>query len=95
MKNKQKTKRYMLGAQYQDIYFTEREAECITLLIEGKLYRQVGTLLGLSQRTVEFYSKIMQGKLNCHTKKELIEKVKNTEFFKCYQAGGLKIDLLL
>jgi DNA-binding CsgD family transcriptional regulator len=71
---------YSLGDNFKDISFTQREAECMFLLLKGKTILQVSKILGLSSRTVEFYVKNMKIKLHCRTKSELIGKVLESSF---------------
>ena len=72
-------KHYFLGRAHPGIYFTQREMECICLLLEGNTLVQVATVLNLSPRTIEFYVRNMKMKLRCQTKDELLEKVQHTD----------------
>ena len=72
-----KAKNYYLNS---DVYFTEREAECMCLLLEKYTNEQVGMCLGLSARTVEFYIKNMREKTGCVSKSHLIQYVSQTQF---------------
>lgn len=74
--------RYELGAKYNGIYFTRREAECMVELLKGKTLSSVATILGISKRTIEFYLKNMKIKVGCRTKFELIDFVNASEFLK-------------
>lgn len=78
----QKSKSYNLGPKYNSTYFTQREAECMVLLLQGKTVNRIADLLNLSPRTVEFYLKNMKTKLGCRTKFELIELVLESDFLK-------------
>lgn len=71
---------YNLGAKYEGIYFTQREAECMLLLLNGKTISKTADTLCLSPRTIEFYLKNMKTKLGCRTKFELIELVLDSDF---------------
>ncbi len=79
---KRERKMYFLGEKYKGIYFTQREAECLVHLLKGATIVSAAASLGLSPRTVEFYVKNMKLKLNCATKAELLEKVRETDFLK-------------
>ncbi len=74
------SQRFYLGKNYPDIYFTSQEARCIKHLLNGLTYKEVGDILQLSPRTVIFYTSNMQAKLGCSSKKELITKVKSSDF---------------
>lgn len=79
-KRSKNMKLYALGGNYEGIYFTRREAECMLLLLEGRTMASVATALKLSHRTIEFYTKNMKNKLKCHTKEELVRVVSTTKF---------------
>ena len=49
-----------------------RERECVTLFKQGYTAHATAALLGLSQRTVEFYFDNIKTKLNCKSKWELL-----------------------
>ncbi len=72
--------RYYLGIGFSGVYFTSREAQCMTLFLEGKTNLEVGICLGLSLRTIDAYLKTMREKLGCSSKKELINKVRQSQF---------------
>ena len=86
-KKRGKLRMYKLGDKFKNIYFTEREAECMVYLLRGKSIRNVAGILHLSPRTVEFYVKKMKKKLECGTKFELIDKVAETDFLKNVDFG--------
>tara|TARA_A100001015_G_scaffold316942_1_gene432527 strand:- start:1586 stop:2005 length:420 start_codon:yes stop_codon:yes gene_type:complete len=65
-------KRYYLSQSDDELYFTQREAQCMYYILHGCTIVQVGERLNLSHRTVEFYVKNMKMKLNIQTKSELI-----------------------
>ncbi|SRR3989339_992778 len=73
-------KNYFLCEPFTNIYFTQREIECITLLINGHSNRKVSEILGLSERTVEFYIRNMREKTGTLSKNALIELMKVTQF---------------
>lgn len=52
---------------------TAREQQCLALFKEGKSAQMTGALLGLSQRTVEFYFENIKDKLGCHSKSDLLQ----------------------
>ncbi len=75
-----KKNRVHLGPEFNDKYLTEREAECVELILEGKTYQKAAEELDLSKRSVEFYINNTKQKLGFRTKKELILKLKNSSF---------------
>lgn len=64
--------RYYLNDNNHDLYFTERELDCLRGLRQQLTYVQIGHALKLSPRTVEFYVKGMKAKTKCRTKEELL-----------------------
>lgn len=73
-------KRYTLGTQYPQKYFTKREAECMVLLLKGNMIDCMAKRLKLSPRTIEYYLKNMKAKVDCRTKFELIDLINTSEF---------------
>jgi DNA-binding NarL/FixJ family response regulator len=71
---------YCLGEKYKNIYFTTREYQTMSFLIRGMNVRMIADVLGLSKRTVEYFTRRMREKLNCKTTKSLIAVVKTTNF---------------
>lgn len=90
-KKRNKPSFYYLGKKHHSVYFTQREAECMTAMISEKTNIKIGAKLNLSPRTVEFYLQNMKKKVGCRTKKELLCKVLDSEFF----FNFLKQNLLL
>jgi len=60
--------RYDLGEKFASVYFTQREAECMALMLRNKKNDDVAEILGLSPRTVEYYLERMREKLGANTK---------------------------
>lgn len=81
-KNKIEYKKFFLGSDYGNIYFTSREAQVMIQLIHGKTISAAAVILNLSPRTIEFYVKNMKTKLSCRTKSELIGKVFASDFIR-------------
>lgn len=77
-----KIKKFFLGNEYKNVYFTNREAEVMVQLLRGKTLSATAIILNLSPRTIEFYVKNMKTKLACRTKSELIGKVFASDFVK-------------
>ena len=74
------TKIYTLGEKYQNIYLTQREAECVIYLLKGCTIKKVAEKLGLSACTIEFYINNIKAKLKCRTRIELLSHIKNSQF---------------
>ena len=66
--------RQMQNRQVEDSYdlLTTREREILQLLAEGKVNKEVATILNLSQHTVETHRSNIFQKLNLHSGAELI-----------------------
>lgn len=50
-----------------------RERECVELFKQGYTAHATASILGISQRTVEFYFDNIKGKLNCSSKWQLLD----------------------
>ena len=77
--------KYQIGEPSKETYLTQREADCMILLLQGKTLSQTGLALQLSPRTVEYYLNKIKRKLNCRKKKEVIHIVSKTQFIKMFQ----------
>jgi DNA-binding CsgD family transcriptional regulator len=77
--------KYTLGEPMPSIYFTQREAECVMQILQGKTMNETGEILHLSPRTVEYYLGKIKRKLNCKKKREIIKLVTDTDFVKNFQ----------
>ena len=71
---------YPLAEPYDHLYLTEREAECIYCLLQGKTIKSTGILLNLSARTVEFYLKNIKTKLKLRTKSAITQQLGYLDF---------------
>lgn len=56
-------------------FLSPRETQCLHLIIQGNLAKQISSKLGLSQRTIEYYTENIKIKLDCRTKIDLVIKV--------------------
>ena len=74
------TKNYYLGKEYPDVYFTQREMDCLVQLLNGHTLAGTAEILSLSPRTVEFYVKNMRMKLGVQSKIELLKKIRKMDF---------------
>ncbi len=82
---------YYLGDEYPDVYLTKREAECMFWVAQGCTITETALAMQLSGRTVEFYVKKMKLKLNCASKKELIEKILQTNLLQQLAEEGVRV----
>ncbi len=64
-----KPKKFFIEEQY----ITEKEAECLYWLSEGKTSDEIGIILDRSNRTVEKHIEHIKEKLNCYTKSDLMK----------------------
>lgn len=71
---------YFLSDPPTQEYLTQREAECVYLLLQGMTMKRIGATLSLSPRTIEFYLKRIKIKLNCNSKHELINHINASRF---------------
>lgn len=85
--NHKKLPMYFLGDSYDGVYFTKRETETLSFLLQGKTIPETGRMLKLSARTIEFYVKNMKLKVGAKTKVELLEKVRTTEIMDYVRPG--------
>ena len=75
-------KRYYLGGSYPDVYFTQREVECAMYLLKHSTINEVADILSLSPRTIEFYVNRMKAKLECKKLRDLLIKIRESNFAK-------------
>lgn len=66
---------------YSDLYFSQRELQCLRWTARGKTAKQIARILNLSHRTIEVYLENIKTKLNVKTKNELIDKVFDDFYF--------------
>jgi len=52
---------------------SNKQVECLYLLMRGLSAREIANVMGISKRTVESYMDIMKTKLHCQRKVDLIE----------------------
>ncbi len=58
---------------------TERELECLNLLLKGKSATQIAKLLYISPRTVETHLEHIKNKMACFSKSEVVEKARELQ----------------
>lgn len=78
---------YFLGETYEGIYFTKREIETLSYLLQGKTIPETGKMLRLSARTIEFYVKNMKLKIGAKSKNDLLDRVRTTKVMDYFNNG--------
>lgn len=58
---------------FKELQLTNRQIECLSLLQQGKTYKQIAKDLNISQRTVEHHMELLKVKTNKRFKTELID----------------------
>ena len=71
---------YILSENQLSLLLTERQQECLSLLIRGKTAKQIANILDISLRTVEEHIIKIKQKLNCYNKSQLVEKAIDSGF---------------
>ncbi|WP_131781565.1 helix-turn-helix domain-containing protein [Legionella gresilensis] len=56
-------------------HIKQREAECLFYILRGKSAREIGPILNLSPRTIEYYLSMLKDKLNCKKKSDMINMI--------------------
>lgn len=74
-----KIDRYYLDNIAEELYLTHREAECLKLLRDGLNYYKIADKLSITRHTVQLHFNNIRIKLDCDSKKELIQKVKDSD----------------
>lgn len=74
-KNKRHKKRYYLGNDFSNIYFTEMELTVLIYIFYGKTMPETARILALSKRTVEYYINNMKKRLGCRHITELMREI--------------------
>ena len=80
MSRKQISQRYSIYKDSDDLFLTQREAECVAYLLYGLSIRGTAKALGISHRTAEDYISNIREKLDCSSKASLIIKIMESDF---------------
>ncbi len=80
MSTKQILHRYSIYKDSDDLFLTQREAECVSYLLYGLTIRGAAKALGISHRTAEDYISNIREKLDCSSKASLIVKIMESDF---------------
>ncbi len=71
-----------LGEVFPGVYFTQREAHCALLLLNGATVKLIAKHLGLSYRTVEYYMDNIKAKIQRRRKGDVIAAILKSDFLK-------------
>lgn len=91
LKKSSRRRNYFLDYPFEDVHLTPREAEAMFWIVQDYTFVATAEKMGLSSRTVEFYVKNMKTKLHCAGKKEMIEKILQTNLLQQLEQDGLRI----
>jgi DNA-binding CsgD family transcriptional regulator len=71
---------YILTDEYASFNLTDKQKNCLFLLIRGKSIKKIAAIFAVSPRTIEDHIAAIGRKLNCKTKSEVIEKTIDSGF---------------
>jgi DNA-binding CsgD family transcriptional regulator len=86
---------YTIGQLHHHKNLSDRQLECLFLLMRGKTSKQIAAILELSPRTIETHIEDIKEKFNCQSKSELIEKAINEGFMHVIPESFIAKNLLL
>jgi DNA-binding CsgD family transcriptional regulator len=72
----------LLKKAMEEYDLTERQLECLYLLVKGNLMKQIASHLLISHRTVEHYLETIKQRMGCATKSQLIERALSIPYIK-------------
>jgi DNA-binding CsgD family transcriptional regulator len=72
----------LLEKAMQEHDLTERQLECLYLLVKGKLMKQIADNMLISHRTVEHYIETIKQRMGCVNKSQLIERALSIPYIK-------------
>lgn len=67
------THKYYLGDAYSHEAISKREIECLIYLSRGKTAKEIGKIINISPRTVEFYLNNLKSKLKCTYTSQVVD----------------------
>lgn len=67
-------KYYKIKQLQKQYSLTTRELQCLELILQNKIAKEIANFLNLTTRTAETYIYHLKRKLNCHSKSEIIVK---------------------
>jgi DNA-binding CsgD family transcriptional regulator len=71
---------YEFIKELNSINISPQQQKCLQLTANGHSAKQIAKILGLSQRTVEYYLQLIKNKLKCKTNIQLIKKAQWYQF---------------
>ncbi len=74
-------KKYTFICKNKEIMLSARQLQCVVLILQGKTNKQIGKLLRLSPRTIEYYLNLIKEKFGCETKNHLLEIILSSKGF--------------
>ncbi len=77
--NASQINRFYLSGEYEDIYLTRKELDCLVLFYNTTNYQVIAKQLNLSAITIQRHFDSIRTKLKCNNKKELIKIVKKLD----------------
>lgn len=63
---------FYIRTHAMDVKLTKRQEDCLSLFTQCKKMKEIGKILNLSEKTVEFYLRKVMEKTQCKTKSQLI-----------------------
>lgn len=77
LKNECKPSSYILNRKHSPFKLTEKQENCLFLLLRGRSYKEIAKILAVSPRTIESHIDALKNKLNCYSRADIIEKAIN------------------
>ncbi|WP_367608399.1 helix-turn-helix transcriptional regulator [Legionella sp. W05-934-2] len=75
-------KKYYLGGNFGDAYFTQREIDCLKLIYQNYNAKEQAKILQLSHRTIECHLEKIKQKAQCASSSRLIIELANNNAFR-------------
>ncbi len=88
----QHVNKFYLESGHNGAYLTKKEFSCLSLWFSGKTAKQIGTIMGISHRTVETHFENIKGKFSLHNKNQLANKLQSLGLFEILVKNGLRLD---
>lgn len=63
---------FYIRSDAKDVKLTKRQEDCLYFFSQGKRMKEIGAILGLSEKTIEFYLRRIMKKLHHDTKSKII-----------------------
>lgn len=72
------THKYFVDSNYDETYLTQRELECLCWYASDKTVEEIALILKVKVNSVKSYIEIAKRKMDCHSKVQLLHKMKDT-----------------